>query len=103
MCAPHRKKAQSLVVVKVTFTTTSDWAFFLWGAHIAQSAYWNESNGGAANGAATISGAPWHMRTQQLDDSSNKNQDRSIQPSAIAVVQPNISVTKTADQGTINA
>src|SRR5436190_15784135 len=87
----------------VTFTTTSDWAFFLWGAHIAQSAYWNESNGGAANGAATISGAPWHMRTQQLDDSSNKNQDRSIQPSAIAVVQPNISVTKTADQGTINA
>src|SRR5437870_10055472 len=43
------------------------------------------------------------MRTQQLDDQSNKNQDRSIQPSAIAVVQPNISVTKTADQGTINA
>jgi uncharacterized repeat protein (TIGR01451 family) len=87
----------------VTFTTTSDWAFFLWGAHIAQSAYWNESNGGSANGAATISGAPWHMRTQQLDNSANKNQDRSIQPSAIAVVQPNISVTKTADQGTINA
>jgi uncharacterized repeat protein (TIGR01451 family) len=87
----------------VTFTTTSDWAFFLWGAHIAQSAYWNESNGGSPNGASTISGAPWHMRTQQLDDSSNKNQDRSIQPSAIAVVQPNISVTKTADQGTINA
>ena len=88
----------------VTFTTTSDWAFFLWGAHIAQSAYWNESNGGAANGAATISGAPWHMRTQALDESNgNKNQDRSIQPSAIAVVQPNISVTKTADQGTINA
>jgi uncharacterized repeat protein (TIGR01451 family) len=87
----------------VTFTTSSDWAFFLWGAHIAQSAYWNESNGGSANGASTISGAPWHMRTQQLDDSSNKNQDRSIQPSAIAVVQPNISVTKTADQGTINA
>ena len=87
----------------VTFTTTSDWAFFLWGAHIAQSAYWNESNGGSANGASTISGAPWHMRTQQLDNTSNKNQDRSIQPSAIAVVQPNISVTKTADQGTINA
>jgi uncharacterized repeat protein (TIGR01451 family) len=87
----------------VTFTTSSDWAFFLWGAHIAQSAYWNESNGGSANGAATISGAPWHMRTQNLDGSGNKNQDRSIQPSAIAVVQPNISVTKTADQGTINA
>jgi uncharacterized repeat protein (TIGR01451 family) len=96
----HASGAGDMVV---TFTTTSDWAFFLWGAHIAQSAYWNESNGGAANGAATISGAPWHMRTQQLDNSSNKNQDRSIQPSAIAVVQPNISVTKTADQETINA
>ncbi len=87
----------------LTFTTTSDWAFFLWGAHIAQSAYWNESNGGAANGAATISGAPWHMRTQDLDGSGNKNQDRSIQPSAIAAPTPNISVLKTADQGTINA
>ncbi len=88
----------------VSFTTTSDWAFFLWGAHIAQSAYWNESNGGAANGAATISGAPWHMRTQALDEANgNKNQDRSIQPSAIAVVQPNLSVTKVADAPTINA
>jgi uncharacterized repeat protein (TIGR01451 family) len=87
----------------VTFTTTTDWAFFLWGAHIAQSPYWNESNGGAANGAATISGAPWHMRTQNLDGSGAKNQDRSIQPSAIAAPTPNISVLKTADQGTINA
>jgi uncharacterized repeat protein (TIGR01451 family) len=87
----------------VTFTTTSDWAFLLWGAHIAQSAYWNESNGGDANGAATISGAPWHMRTQQLDNSSNKNQDRSIQPSAITVENPDISVTKVADDATIDA
>ena len=30
-----------------------------------------------------VSGAPWHMRTLQLDGSGNKNQDRSIQPSAI--------------------
>ena len=28
-------------------------------------------------------GAPWHMRTLQLDGSGNRNQDRSIQPSAI--------------------
>jgi uncharacterized repeat protein (TIGR01451 family) len=87
----------------VTFTTTSDWAFFLWGAHIAQSAYWNEFNGGSANGAATISGAPWHMRTQNLDGSGNKNQDRSIQPSAITVQNPDISVTKVADAATINS
>ena len=99
--APAHASGKGDMVVK--FTTTSDWAFFLWGAHIAQSAYWNESNGGAANGAATISGAPWHMRTQDLDGSGNKNQDRSIQPSAIAAPTPNISVLKTADQGTINA
>jgi len=88
----------------VTFTVTSDWAFFLWGAHIAQSAYWNEFNGGDANGAATISGAPWHMRTQDLDGiAGNKNQDRSIQPSAIVVENPDISVTKVADDATIDA
>jgi uncharacterized repeat protein (TIGR01451 family) len=87
----------------VTFTTTSDWAFFLWGAHIAQSAYWNEFNGGDANGAATISGAPWHMRTLNLDGSGAKNQDRSIQPSAITVENPDISVTKVADDATIDA
>jgi uncharacterized repeat protein (TIGR01451 family) len=87
----------------VTFTTTSDWAFLLWGAHIAQSAYWNEFNGGNANGAATISGAPWHMRTQNLDGSGNKNQDRSIQPSAITVENPDISVTKVADDAEIDA
>jgi uncharacterized repeat protein (TIGR01451 family) len=87
----------------VTFNTTSSWAFFLWGAHIAQSAYWNEFNGGDANGGATISGAPWHMRTQNLDGSGNKNQDRSIQPSAISVVQPNVKVTKVADDASISA
>ena len=36
-----------------------------------------------ADGAAQVSGAPWHMRTLQLDGAGNKNQDRSIQPSAI--------------------
>ncbi len=30
-----------------------------------------------------VSGAPWHMRTLKLDGAGNKNQDRSIQPSAI--------------------
>jgi len=54
-----------------------------WGGHLAQSAYWDRSKGGASDGAAMVSGAPWHMRTLQLDGSGNKNQDRSIQPSAI--------------------
>ncbi len=45
----------------------------VWGGHLAKSAYW-----GASNGAGSISGSPFHMRTQSLDDSGNKNQDRSI-------------------------
>jgi uncharacterized repeat protein (TIGR01451 family) len=87
--------------ITVTFTTTSGSALFAWGAHIAQSDYWVTTND-SPNGAAAVSGAPWHMRTQNLDGSGNKNQDRSIQPSAI-VKNPNVSVVKTADDGTISA
>ena len=54
-----------------------------WGGHLAQSRYWNLAAGGVRDGAGEVSGAPWHMRTLQLDGSGNKNQDRSIQPSAI--------------------
>ena len=69
--------------IVVTFTTTgaSSAVLFAWGGHLAASSYWIE--GGQPDGAGEISGAPWHMRTQQLDGSGNKNQDRSIQPSAI--------------------
>ena len=88
--------------VVVTFTTSGSAALFAWGGHLAQSAYW-KTTANNPNGAAMISGAPWHMRTQQLDNTSNKNQDRSIQPSAIVTVAPNVSVTKKADQATISA
>ena len=54
-----------------------------WGGHLAQSRYWNLAAGGPRDGAGEVSGAPWHMRTLQLDGSGNRNQDRSIQPSAI--------------------
>jgi hypothetical protein len=30
-----------------------------------------------------VSGAPWHMRTLNLDGGGARNQDRSIQPSAV--------------------
>lgn len=69
--------------VLVTFTipnVTTGAALFAWAAHIAQSDYW------AGNGALNISGAPWHMRVQQLDGGGQSNQDRSIQPSAL--IQP---------------
>ena len=54
-----------------------------WGGHLAQSAYWDTAVGGPRDGASMVSGSPWHMRTLQLDGSGNKNQDRSISPSAI--------------------
>jgi hypothetical protein len=67
----------------VRFKSTGSAVLLAWGGHLAQSAYWDKANGGAPDGAAQVSGAPWHMRTLQLDGSGNKNQDRSIQPSAI--------------------
>jgi hypothetical protein len=67
----------------VTFTATGSAVLLAWGGHLAQSAYWNLAAGGERDGAGEVSGAPWHMRTLQLDGSGNKNQDRSIQPSAI--------------------
>ena len=80
--------ANSTCVYTVTFTTTGEAALFLWGGHLAESFYWNGE--GDPDGAAQVSGAPWHMRTQQLDGAGNKNQDRSIQPSAIIKTAPTI-------------
>jgi len=67
----------------VRFRSTGNAVLLAWGGHLAQSAYWDKANGGAPDGAAQVSGAPWHMRTLKLDGAGNKNQDRSIQPSAI--------------------
>ncbi|HEX5013415.1 MAG TPA: hypothetical protein VFV72_04575 [Candidatus Limnocylindrales bacterium] len=67
----------------VTFKNTRSAVLLSWGGHLAQSAYWDTARGGPRDGASMVSGAPWHMRTLQLDGSGNKNQDRSIQPSAI--------------------
>ena len=67
----------------VTFQSTGSAVLMAWGGHLAQSAYWDVAAGGPRDGAGQVSGAPWHMRTLQLDGSGNKNQDRSIQPSAI--------------------
>jgi hypothetical protein len=67
----------------VTFKSTGSAVLLAWGGHLAQSAYWDTARGGARDGASMVSGAPWHMRTLKLDGAGNKNQDRSIQPSAI--------------------
>ena len=67
----------------VRFRATGSGVLLAWGGHLGQSAYWNRLIGGVSDGAAMVSGSPWHMRTLQLDGSGNKNQDRSISPSAI--------------------
>ena len=76
--------SNSSAEVTVSFQATGTAVLFAWGGHLAQSAYWDESNGGSANGAGQISGAPWHMANLALDSSNGKKaQDRSIQPSAL--------------------
>jgi uncharacterized repeat protein (TIGR01451 family) len=92
--------ANSTCDYTITFTTTGSAAFFLWGGHLARSDYWNDPTD--PDGAGQVSGAPWHMRTQDLDGSGNKNQDRSIQPSAL-VQLPALEITKTADAASVSA
>jgi hypothetical protein len=67
----------------VRFTSTGSAVLLAWGGHLAQSGYWDRVAGGARDGASTVSGAPWHMRTLNLDNAGARNQDRSIQKSAI--------------------
>ncbi|HET9901331.1 MAG TPA: hypothetical protein VFR46_09745, partial [Actinomycetes bacterium] len=69
--------------ILVRFRSVGAPVLFAWGGHLAQSRYWDTAAGGARDGASLVSGAPWHMRTLKLDGAGNKNQDRSIQPSAI--------------------
>lgn len=67
----------------VRFRSSGSAVLLVWAGHLAQSTFWNLAAGGSPDGAGQVSGAPWHMRTLQLDGSGNRNQDRSIQPSAI--------------------
>jgi hypothetical protein len=69
--------------ILVRFHSTGAAVLLAWGGHLAQSHYWDTAGGGPRDGASLVSGSPWHMRTLQLDGTGNKNQDRSIQPSAI--------------------
>jgi hypothetical protein len=75
--------ASSTAEFTVRFTSRGSAVLLAWGGHLAKSTYWDRASGGVFDGAAEVSGAPWHMRTLQLDDSGNRNQDRSIQSSAV--------------------
>jgi hypothetical protein len=70
--------------ITVRFTSKGSAVLLAWGGHLAQSGYWDKAGGGAPDGAGQVAGAPWHMRTLQLDGAGNRNQDRSIQASAIS-------------------
>jgi hypothetical protein len=73
----------SSVEIRVRFKASGSAVLLAWGGHLAQSSFWNVQGGGERDGASLVSGAPWHVRTLGLDGSGAKNQDRSIQPSAI--------------------
>ncbi len=72
----------------VQFRSNGPAVLLAWGGHLGQSDYWNRANGGPLDGASQVSGSPWHMRTLRLDGAGNKNQDRSISPSAIVGTLP---------------
>lgn len=84
----------------VRFKSTGSAVLLAWGGHLAQSSYWDKASGGGPDGAAMVSGAPWHMRTLQLDGAGNKNQDRSIQPSAIVGELPPLALAPSTPRPT---
>ena len=80
---PGTSNGNSTADILVRFRSTGSAVLLAWGGHLAAIAVLGQAGGGARDGASLVSGAPWHMRTLQLDGAGNKNQDRSIQPSAI--------------------
>ena len=80
----------------VRFRSSGSAVLLAWGGHLAQSSYWDTVGGGARDGASMVSGAPWHMRTLGLDGGGNRNQDRSIQPSAVVGELPPAGSTATS-------
>jgi len=84
----------------VTFTSTTSAVLLTWSGHLAQSVYWNAPSD--PDGAGQVSGAPWHMRTLNLNGGGAANQDRSIQPSALAGA-PGLEILKEADDALVDA
>lgn len=77
--------AQSEARVDVTFDATSSTVVMAWGGHIAKSSDWD------GNGAAQVSGSPYHMRLKAWTAGNVGNQDRSL--SAAAVIQETSTTT----------
>ena len=85
-----------MIVNFTTGTCTVDCKIFLlWGGHLASELDW-----GTGNGSSSISGSPFHMRTQSLDGGGQKNQDRSIQPGAV-LPPPECITNEDCDDGNV--
>jgi len=73
--------------LKVYFTTagptdSTHSVGLYWGGHMAEG---TDDTWGIGNGAASVSGAPYHMRAIDFDDGGAANQDRSIQTGVICL------------------
>jgi hypothetical protein len=88
--------AQSEARVAVTFTAVDSTVVMAWGGHIARSADWD------GNGAAQISGSPYHMRLKEWTAGNVGNQDRSLSAAAVLAEQSTVITTiHAADHTTI--
>jgi hypothetical protein len=79
--------AQSEARVVVNYVATSANVVLAWGGHIARSADWD------GNGAAQISGSPYHMRLKAWSAGNVGNQDRSLSAAAVLAEQSTITTT----------
>jgi uncharacterized repeat protein (TIGR01451 family) len=78
---PSTCSGDQSVTVRVSFTTAAGGDLVLaWGGHIG-----SERNWGLGNGAAAISGSPYHQRILQVDTTEIGSQDRSLKASAVLV------------------
>jgi len=80
--------------MEVYFTTdTTGSVGVFWGGHLAEG---NDGAWGLGNGSASVSGAPYHMRTKNLDGGGASNKDRSIQNGVICL-PPDASIVCDSD------
>ncbi|MFH1374926.1 MAG: hypothetical protein ABII79_14170, partial [bacterium] len=80
--------------MEVYFTVdTTGSAGFFWGGHLASG---TDDAWGFGNGSASVSGAPYHMRTKYFDGGGAAGQDRSIQNGVICL-PPEIGMVCDAD------
>ncbi len=62
----------------ITFDTTSDQVFLVWGGHVASVVDW-----GAGNSASNISGAPYHMMLKAVDGGAIGERDNQVMTTAL--------------------